>query len=95
MLAQKPVAMSREVNVAEVKETRKKPSKLLQLRGKASAAFLEHIYKTEDTLFQIAYDKRFRPKIYKLCTEEVREDALQRYESLCNEYKQNQQKDVS
>ena len=30
--------------------------------------FSEHVYRTEDTLFQVLYDKVYRPKIYQLKT---------------------------
>ena len=28
--------------------------------------FLDHVYKTEDTLFQVLYDRKYRPDIYRL-----------------------------
>jgi len=40
---------------------------------------IEHIYRSEDTLYQIIFDRRFRPEIYRLKTEEPRRiDAAKR-----------------
>ena len=85
MIAQETNAVLAAGDAHESSSPRHKPrSRLLQLRAMTGEALLEHIYKTEDTLFQIAFDKRVRPELYQLRTEEVlREDTLKRYESLC------------
>lgn len=31
-------------------------------------AFMTHVYNTEDSLYQILYDKSYRPEVYKLKT---------------------------
>ena len=60
------------------------------LKKQATATLLEHIYTTEDTLFQIAYDRRFRPELYRLKTEgTIANDAAQRYQLLLTRYRED------
>ena len=56
-----------------------------------SITLTEHIYSTEDTLYQIVYDKRFRREIYNLKT---RSDGLKseeiktRFDKLNEKYRE-------
>ena len=38
------------------------------LINRAFDSFLSYVYNTEDTLYQILYDKAYRPEVYKLKT---------------------------
>ena len=59
-------------------------------RTQLTRAFIEHIYSTEDTLFKIAYDQKFRPKLYALCVKEpVDKDAARLYKALKQSYDEN------
>ena len=35
-------------------------------RKKYLLMYMEHVYRSEDTLFQVLYDRKFRPEIYQL-----------------------------
>ena len=65
---------------------------LLRMRTQLTKAFIEHIYSTEDTLFKITYDQKFRPKLYALCMKEpVDKDAARLYKALKQSYDDDEQ----
>ena len=61
---------------------------------KAKLELTNYIYKTEGTLFQVAFDKNFRPELYRLKTEEPRRnDSHKRYNELMKKFTSIQNKD--
>ena len=63
-------------------------SKWEKLRLQANMALIEHIYRTEDTLYQIIFDRRFRPELFRLKVEETRRsDAAKRQSEILDKFK--------
>ena len=52
-------------------EGKKAVSRLQSYIDQVNTALFEHIYSTEDTLYQIVFDKKYQPELYRLKTEVV------------------------
>jgi len=52
------------------------------LKKKYSLKFIEYVYHSEDKLYQVLYDRKFRPEIYKLKQQEFTENSVNRYNEL-------------
>ena len=67
-------------------------SRLQGYIDQVNTTLFEHIYSTEDTLYQIVFDKKYQPELYRLKTEVVdgRQGAelAKRYQEVQQKYRQ-------
>ena len=65
-------------------------SKWQTILTKGNQFVMEHMYSTEDTLFQVIFDKKFRPEIYRLKIEDHKHEELaKRYNDILIKYQAN------
>lgn len=65
-------------------------SKWQTILTKGNQFVMEHMYSTEDTLFQVIFDKKFRPEIYRLKIEDHKNtDLAKRYNDILIKYQAN------
>ena len=66
-------------------------SKLQGYIDRVNTALFEHIYSTEDTLYQIVFDKKYQPELYRLKTEALdgrqADELAKRYQEIQQKYR--------